>query len=102
MKQIHRYRIVSPIRFFFFILILMISLMLILSSFINHSSAEADAIDTYVQVSVTENDTLWNIAEKYAPKDKDIRLFIHDISEVNDINTGDTIKQGDILFVPVS
>lgn len=32
---------------------------------------------------VTKNETLWSIAEQYAPNDEDPREYIHDLEKIN-------------------
>lgn len=93
-------KIVSPIRFFLFILI---STMILVFSFVGVFSitqTEASSYDTYVQVEVAENDTLWEIASDYAEGSVDIRTIVKDICEINEIQSGD-IKAGDKIFVPI-
>lgn len=94
-------KIVSPIRFFLFILI---STMILVFSFVGVFSitqTEASSYDTYVQVEVAENDTLWEIASDYAERSVDIRTIVKDICEINEIQSGD-IKAGDKIFVPIN
>lgn len=96
----YRYRIVKPMRFFIFILITVIITVFAGYSLFSRSKAQASSVDTYIQVCVEENGNLWNIAERYQSDDMDIRDYIHEIREVNDIDE-DNLQPGDILFIPV-
>lgn len=51
-----------------------------------------------VQVTVQPNDTLWSLAEEYAPN-TDPRDWIYEVNEMNTILG--TLKPGQILTVPV-
>ena len=96
-----RYRIASPIRFFTFILILTLILVFGIASIVSSSHSQAASFNTYVQVVVEENDTLWSIAEDFSGSDQDIRDVVDEICDVNDISASD-IQPGDLLFIPVS
>ena len=52
------------------------------------------------QVVVDNGDTLWCLAEKYAPE-SDPREFIHLIREVNSLATA-TLQPGQVLTLPVA
>ena len=68
---------------------------------LNIGRAEAAAVNTYVQVSVNENESIWSIAERYNDDiDIDTREVVYEICEVNDINAAD-VQAGDTIFVPV-
>ncbi|NLY87378.1 MAG: LysM peptidoglycan-binding domain-containing protein [Clostridiales bacterium] len=95
-----KYKIVKPIRFFVFILLTVMITVFAAYGLFSYSKAEAASVDTYVQVCVSENGNLWNIAERYVPDDIDIRDYIHEIREVNDITEGN-LQPGDILFIPI-
>ena len=68
---------------------------------INSSQAEAASVNTYLQVEDTETDTLWGIAEANCTKNMDLRDYIAEICETNDIDVNDGIQPGQILFVPI-
>jgi len=69
-------------------------------SLFNYNRAQATSFDTYVQVVVEEDGNLWNIAERYHTNGMDIRDYIYEIREVNDIGEED-LHPGDILFIPI-
>lgn len=97
----HHYRVVNPIRFFVFILICVMVIAFAASTVINSSKAEAASVSTYLQVEVTENDTLWGIAEENCTKNMDLRDYVSEICETNDIEASDGLQPGQILFVPI-
>lgn len=97
----HHYRIVNPVRFFIFVLITVMVLVFAAYSILNIGQAEAEAVNTYAQVSVSENESLWSIAERYNNDvNIDTREIIHEICEINDISAAD-VQAGDTIFVPV-
>jgi len=96
----HHYRIVKPVRFFIFVLICVMAIVFAVYSLTSYNRAQATSFNTYVQVSVKENDSLWDIASEYTDKYSDVRDTIDDICEINGIGPED-IQPGDIVFVPV-
>lgn len=62
------------------------------------NSVEAENI-TYVEYYVQTGDTLWDIAKAYSNNNVDLREFIREIEEKNQI-TGAFIYSGDMLLVP--
>ena len=97
----HHYRIANPVRFFIFILICTMILTFAGFTLISAGQADAAAVHTYAQVTVQENDTLWELASRCNPDASfDISSAVYDICEINDIDAGD-IRPGDTLFIPV-
>lgn len=97
----HRYRVVNPIRFFIFILVTVMLIAFFSFSLINSNKAEAASIDTFMQVEIQENDNLWSLAEQYCNVNMDLRDYIDDICDINDIDSNDMLHPGDVLFVPL-
>lgn len=95
----HHYRIVNPVRFFFFILLSVMIIIFAGYGLLNIGSAEAASAETYAQVTISENDTLWEIADHYNP-DGDIRTIVHEIYEINGI-TADDVVPGLTISVPI-
>lgn len=96
-----KYRIVSPIRFFVFILIVVLSFTLLIYGLATNGRTEAATTDTYMQVTVAANDSIWSIAEQHCDGNKtDIRSLVNEICDINDVQAGD-LEAGDTLFVPV-
>ena len=96
-----KYKIVSPVRFFIFVLFTTMILVFGLVSVISSTRTEAATVNTYVQVEIEENDTLWKIAEKYNNDSMDIRKYIYEIREINDIAGDESIYPGELIFVPI-
>ena len=88
----HHYRIVNPFRFFIFVLVCVMILAFAVSTVIGIADAQAASADTYAQVLVDENDTLWDIAEEYSDNKMDIRQYVRDICETNDIDINDPLQ----------
>ena len=95
------YKVVNPIRFFIFILITILVITFAAVTILNHGKAEASAMNTYMQVVVEDHDSLWSIAEGYCSRNMDMRDFIDDICEINDINVNDYLQPGDVVFIPL-
>ena len=95
-----RYRIVKPVRFFAFILITVLLLTFATISLLNRSNADAASVNTYRQVLIEDNDSIWAIAENYCSNDMDIRDYVREVCEINDITLGD-VRSGDLVFFPV-
>jgi LysM repeat protein len=80
-------------------------LMLVTGLFINlgvkvtaandHSSGSQPA---WHEIVVQNGDTLWCLAEKYVP-DKDTRKVIHEIREINSLESAD-LMPGQVLRIP--
>ena len=98
----HVYRIANPVRFFFFILITIMIAAFAGYTIFGGESAEAEAVsaESYTEVVIQENDNLWDIVSYYAP-DCDTREVIHEVYELNGINSGTVLYPGDRLTVPV-
>lgn len=97
----HHYRIASPVRFFIFILVCIITITFAGISIVGAADAEAADIRTYRQVVIQEDDNLWNLVERYNPDANiNIRDAVYDIYEINDIDADD-IHPGDEVFIPI-
>lgn len=96
-----RYKVVKPVRFFLFVLIVTMALVIFISTLFTGSETEASSMDTFVQVELSESDSIWTIASEYCNDSQDIRDFIKDIKDVNDISSADTLHPGDKIFVPI-
>ena len=58
------------------------------------------SLNSFKAVKVHAGDTLWSIAGKNNPVDMDVRQFIEDIKEKNDLESYD-IQVGQKLLIPV-
>lgn len=68
---------------------------------VNSNFAVASSVNTYQQVTVTDNGSLWEVAESYCQSNMDIRDYIDDICEINDISSSDFLQPGQVIFVPI-
>jgi len=59
-----------------------------------------EQVQSHITVTVTAGDTLWDLAQKYGPRDQDLRLTVHEIMEENRLR-GAAIYPGQRLVVPV-
>lgn len=96
-----RFRIVNPVRFFIFVCICVFTIVFAGYSLATMGSAEAASVNTYQQVVIHENGSLWEVAEAHCKSDMDIRDYIDQICEINDVSSNDIFQPGDILFVPI-
>ena len=70
-----------------------------------YASDEDESIGTtvaapaYIGYSVESGDTLWSIAKRYVPEDRDIRNFIHDIKQMNSLKSSG-LQEGQLLLIP--
>ena len=96
-----RYRIVNPLRFFIFVFICVITIVFATYGVISFNSAEASSVNTYQQVTITDNGSLWEVAASHCQSNMDIRDYIDDICEINDITSNDFLQPGQVIFVPI-
>jgi len=97
----HKYRVVNPVRFFIFILVTVLLLTFATATIINKNGAEASSVNTYMQVEVQPYDSLWSIAEGYCNTNMDMRDYVKEICNVNDIDVNGSLQPGDVVFVPL-
>jgi hypothetical protein len=82
--------------FITFILILIISL----ASSLMLKGKAMEAPDRYLSWNVIEGDTLWSIARCSLPQGRDIRDYIYEIKEINQLQTSN-IRTGQQLQIPI-
>ena len=51
--------------------------------------------------TVSDGDTLFSIAERYLPPDKDVLTFVEEIAAFNDVSDADSIVLGQVIRVPL-
>jgi hypothetical protein len=61
-------------------------------------SAPASRAGTPPAITVREGDTLWEVADRYAPDGVDLRAYIDAVVALNDL--GPTLQVGDRLRLP--
>jgi len=92
------YSIRSRFRFCVFLTLLFMTLLSVLTAFSWKGSAMNDI--SVIEVQVGDGDTLWNIAGKTLPKRRDIRDYIMEIKEFNELDDAN-INTGQSLLIPV-
>lgn len=80
-----RYRIKNKFRFSVFLLVVGLVI-----SFIIYSNAFAKEMPSYRYLKIKDGDTLWAIAEEnYDCHEKDIRKYIYEIRQANNMETAE-------------
>ncbi len=94
-----KYRIKSKFRFTIFLSIIVLVIGVFLSSTMGFNDAVGVSRSAYKTVTVASGDTLWSIAERYVDDKTDLREFVYEIAELNDIHNG-VICAGQSLSIP--
>lgn len=99
-----KYIIVSPVRFAVFltmcaVILIFITSTLVAFSFTSDRAVSIPETDSYIKVSVSAGDTIWDIAREYTDNKTDVRKTVYDICEINNISP-EKIRPGDIIYVP--
>lgn len=82
----------------FFLLLVGIICMFSVISFVKYGK---DSTNHYLEITVSQGDTLWEIAQEYNYNNIDTSKFIAQVKDVNNLN-GKILKAGDHLLIPVS
>lgn len=82
-----------------FVILTVIVITLLITSFINRDSSAENVNDEYIEYTVKSGDTLWDIAQLHSGNNVDVRTVIYDIEETNQIKSA-MIYCGDILLIP--
>lgn len=93
----HRYRIINKFRFFtcFFL----ISMLVFIVLFTIIVDAKDNSETNLISVCIESGDTLWQLSNKYASRDMDIRDYINKVIEINQLKSVN-IKPGQIINFP--
>jgi LysM repeat protein len=85
------------------VLVLVVGIMLVFvalnSVFTYTVNAFAQTRETYQEVVIQKNDTLWCIAEKITPPGQDIRNTIYQLRKINKLNSA-VIQPGQRILIP--
>lgn len=95
-----RLRIRSKVRFTIFAVVLILLVLNIVSAMAGMNTTTGVSLNKLKAVTVHAGDTLWSIAEKNNTSDMDVREFIDDIKEKNDLASAE-IQEGQKLLIPV-
>ena len=82
------------------VLIIVIGL-LIPGSLILVEKAQSNTLEKYNKVQIASGDTLWKLARKHVTEKQDIRKFIYEIREINNLETAQ-IYPGQTIMIPAS
>jgi len=93
------WQIKSKFRLSLFITLVLILLISLVSSFLLKGNA-METPNHYLSWNVTEGDTLWSIAKDSLPRGRDIRDYIWEIKEQNQLQTSNIIV-GQQLQIPI-
>lgn len=69
-------------------------------TFVFNGKTNANEKYNVTSITVDCGDTLWSIAKEHKPDGKDIREFIHELSEFNQIDNA-SILAGQTLYIPL-
>jgi len=95
-----RYRIKSRVRFFTFVLVMMLLTVTAANTLLGLNNAEGQTKDQFTVVEVIYGDTIWDIAREHMSDDMDLRDAVHVIMSVNNI-TAEELQPGQTLKIPV-
>ena len=88
---------VSAVLLIFAVLLLTVAVLTVRSS---ARSTEADRPRIYKSIEITSGDTLWEIAEKYAPAfDMNVRDYVSELKEVNGMASDSIIAGGHLIVI---
>ncbi len=97
MKHLH---IVNRFRFTVFMASVILIVSMLIGLLIGSFNASGSTKHSYETITVQSGDTLWTIAEQYKPDSQDIRDYIYEVCDRNDIKAGDLV-QGMDIEIPV-
>jgi len=96
-----RYKVKSGGRFTLFVVFTMIFIVMVLNMILGLNSASSLTQQEYIEITIQDGDTLWNIAREYMPDNKDVRRAVHTLCNINQISAHE-LKAGQILIVPIN
>ena len=94
-----RKSILSPPTERIFAVVLILLVLNIVSAMTGVNTTTGVSLNKLKAVTVHAGDTLWSIAEKNNTSDMDVREFIDDIKEKNDLASAE-IQEGQKLLIP--
>jgi LysM repeat protein len=100
MRSKKRIRIKSRVRFFAFVLVMMLLSVTAVNTVLGFNDAEGQTKERFTVVEVAYGDTIWDIAQEYLSDDMDVREAVHLIMSINHI-TAEELQPGQSLKIPV-
>lgn len=76
-----------------------ISCCFIIQVYADDDSSVEPAEANYTMIDTVAGDTLWALANKYAPEDESVRSYMDRIRKANNLS-GSLIREGQILYMP--
>ena len=96
-----KYVIINKRRFFTFITISLLLIIILITSIVFLSKAHSQGQISYQEYRVGEGDTLWRISNYYSENSNiDKRQFIYEIKKLNGMKTS-AIYENEIIKIPV-
>lgn len=100
MRSKKRIRIKSRVRFFAFVLVMMLLSVTAVNTILGLNDAEGQTKEQYMVVEVTFGDTIWDIASEHLSDEMDVREAVHLIMSINHISA-EELQPGQSLKIPV-
>ncbi|QEK12164.1 LysM peptidoglycan-binding domain-containing protein [Crassaminicella thermophila] len=97
--KINYLRIANNFRFLWLIVVILLFLYLGTNIFFKTNIAERTNKLKYIEIQIKYGDTIWELAKKFTPNDKDIRKTIYEISLINNLDSLD-IYPGQVIKIP--
>ncbi|QZY56940.1 LysM peptidoglycan-binding domain-containing protein [Crassaminicella profunda] len=98
--QMKQLRIVNKFRFVYSLVIILLVSYCCYSTIFKINIAEGTNELKCVKIHIKYGDTLWELAKKFTPKEKDIRKTIYEISIINELDSLD-LYPGQIIKIPI-
>ena len=95
------YHIVNRFRFTVFVVTLILTMGMITGLVFGSFNASGETRHSYETITIQYGDTMWSLAEQYAPADQDIRDYIYEICDKNNIKAGE-LTEGQEILIPVA
>lgn len=96
-----KYRVVNRFRFTVFVTVMIILISTAFSFAFGFNTADSLTYVEYMDFQVTSGDTLWSIAETYMPDYDDVRIAVHTLCQINDIQA-DQLYAGMTIQIPMA
>lgn len=85
------------------VVVLVLAFSFVFGAYINvfaNSNEKVEAVPTTMTIHIHSGDSLWSIANAYAPKEVNTRSFMNEIMMLNELNNTN-IYEGQLLQIPV-
>ncbi|SCG83375.1 hypothetical protein DW1_1807 [Proteiniborus sp. DW1] len=92
-------RIVNKKRFTIFLTIVFIIFTIIFTGLWKLNLAYSSNDGKYIEMTILSGDTLWEIAKRNNPYNKDVRIIVQEIMEMNNMKSA-SIKAGSVIKIP--